>query len=62
MPVTATGQETDSAESFGKFAVFAGVAKVPTRVKCAHWPGKPASVFGRRASGFYGIDFVEATV
>ena len=35
MPVTATGQETDSAESFGKFAVFAGVAKVPARVKCA---------------------------
>lgn len=30
-----TGQETGSAESLGKLAVFAGVAGFPTRVKCA---------------------------
>lgn len=30
-----TGQQTGSAESLGKLAVFAGVAGFPTRVKCA---------------------------
>jgi nitrogen fixation protein NifU and related proteins len=45
-----TGQETGSAESLGKLAVFAGVAGFPTRVKCATlaWHTLHAALEGRQ--------------
>lgn len=45
-----TGQETGSAESLGKLAVFASVAGFPTRVKCATlaWHTLHAALEGRQ--------------